>query len=204
MVYHHRGAHLMGYGNVLAANMNRHPVLLWTLPMFHCNGWCFPWSLSVQAGTHVCLRWVRAGAIYSAMAEHGVTHLCGAPMVMQTILGASDTERKALSKRVIFLTAAAPPPEATLAAMAKEGFEVVHVYGLTEVYGPAVVNEWHGAWDELDETARATMKARQGVRYQPLEALSVLDPKTMKPVPADGQTLGEVMFRGNIVMKRDI
>ena len=201
VVYHHRGAHLMGYGNILAGNMARHPVLLWTLPMFHCNGWCFPWSLSVQAGTHVCLRWVRAGAIYAALAEHNVTHLCGAPLVMQTILGASPSERKTLLQRVTFLTAAAPPPEATLAAMAADGFEVVHVYGLTEVYGPAVVNEWHREWDGLDAATRAALKARQGVRYHPLEALAVLDPKTMKPVPADGESLGEVMFRGNIVMR---
>ena len=143
VVYHHRGAALMGYGNMLAGNMGRHPVLLWTLPMFHCNGWCFPWSLSVQAGTHVCLRWVRAGAIYAALAEHGVTHLCGAPMVMSTLINATRSERKSFPQRVTFLAAAAPPPEATLAAMARSGFEVVHVYGLTEVYGPAVVNEWH-------------------------------------------------------------
>jgi len=201
VVYHHRGAHLMGYGNILAGNMGRHPVLLWTLPMFHCNGWCFPWSLSVQAGTHVCLRLVRAGAIYAALAEHRVTHLCGAPLVMQTILGANVEEKKKLPQQVTFLTAAAPPPEATLAAMAAEGFEVVHVYGLTEVYGPAVVNEWHSEWDGLDPAKRAALKARQGVRYHPLEALTVLDPKTMKPVPADGETLGEVMFRGNIVMR---
>ena len=201
VVYHHRGAHLMGYGNILAGNMGRHPVLLWTLPMFHCNGWCFPWSLSVQAGTHVCLRWVRADAIYAALAEHGVTHLCGAPIVMQTILGASPVEKKTFLQKVTFLTAAAPPPEATLAAMAAEGFEVVHVYGLTEVYGPAVVNEWHTGWDGLDPAKRAALKARQGVRYHPLEALTVLDPKTMKPVPTDGETLGEVMFRGNIVMR---
>ncbi len=201
VVYHHRGAHLMGYSNVLAGNMGPHPVLLWTLPMFHCNGWCFPWNLSVQAGTHVCLRWVRAGAIYAALAEHKVTHLCGAPMVMQTILGATAEEQKKLPQKVTFLTAAAPPPEATLAAMAQQGFEVVHVYGLTEVYGPAVVNDWHDEWDELDAAQRAALKARQGVRYHGLEALAVLDPKTLKPVPADGQTLGEVMFRGNIVMK---
>ncbi len=201
VVYHHRGAHLMGASNVLAGNMGRHPVLLWTLPMFHCNGWCFPWSLSVQAGTHVCLRWVRAGAIYEALADHGVTHLCGAPMVMQIILGAAPAEKKSFLQHVTFVTAAAPPPEATLAAMAQEGFDVVHVYGLTEVYGPAVVNEWKAGWDRLDAGKRAALKARQGVRYHALEGLTVLDPRTMKPVPADGETLGEVMFRGNIVMK---
>src|SRR5471032_2517125 len=201
VVYHHRGAALMCYGNALAGTMVDHPVLLWTLPMFHCNGWCMPWSLSAVAGTHVCLRWVRAAAIFEALAEHGVTHLCGAPIVMSTLVNASDAERKSFSQKVRFMAAAAPPPESTLAAMAKAGFEVVHVYGLTEVYGPAVVNEWHREWDRLDAGARAALKARQGVRYHPLEALGVLDPKTMKPVAADGKTLGEVMFRGNIVMR---
>jgi len=201
VVYHHRGAALMCYGNALAGTMVEHPVLLWTLPMFHCNGWCMPWSLSAVAGTHVCLRWVRAGAIFDALAEHGVTHLCGAPIVMSTLVNASDTERKSFPQKVRFMAAAAPPPEAVLAAMAEAGFEVVHVYGLTEVYGPAVVNEWHKEWDVLDAGARAAKKARQGVRYAPLEELAVLDPKTMKPVPADGKTIGEVMFRGNIVMR---
>jgi fatty-acyl-CoA synthase len=201
VVYHHRGAALMGYGNALAGTMVNHPVLLWTLPMFHCNGWCMPWSLSAVAGTHVCLRWVRAGAIFDALAEHGVTHLCGAPIVMSTLVNASDAERKSFPQKVTFMAAAAPPPESTLAAMADAGFEVVHVYGLTEVYGPAVVNEWHSEWDMLDSAGRASKKARQGVRYTPLEELAVLDPKTMKKVPADGKTIGEVMFRGNIVMR---
>ena len=201
VVYHHRGAALMCYGNALAGTMVEHPVLLWTLPMFHCNGWCMPWSLSAVAGTHVCLRWVRAGAIFEALAEHGVTHLCGAPIVMSTLVNASDAERKSFPQKVRFMAAAAPPPESVLAAMAEAGFEVVHVYGLTEVYGPAVVNEWHEAWDALDSAGRAAKKARQGVRYAPLEELAVLDPETMKPVPADGKTIGEVMFRGNIVMK---
>jgi fatty-acyl-CoA synthase len=201
VVYHHRGAALMCYGNALAGTMVNHPVLLWTLPMFHCNGWCMPWSLSAVAGTHVCLRWVRAGAIFDALAAHGVTHLCGAPIVMSTLVNASDAERKAFPQKVTFMAAAAPPPESTLAAMADAGFEVVHVYGLTEVYGPAVVNEWHSEWDALDAPARAAKKARQGVRYAPLEDLAVLDPKSMKPVPADGKTIGEVMFRGNIVMR---
>jgi len=201
VVYHHRGAPLMSYGNALAGTMVEHPVLLWTLPMFHCNGWCMPWSLSAVAGTHVCLRWVRAGAIFEALAEHGVTHLCGAPIVMSTLVNASDAERKSFPQKVRFMAAAAPPPESVLAAMAEAGFEVVHVYGLTEVYGPAVVNEWHTEWDALDSAGRAAKKARQGVRYAPLEELAVLDPETMKPVPADGKTIGEVMFRGNIVMK---
>ncbi|HEU0096126.1 MAG TPA: acyl-CoA synthetase [Rhizomicrobium sp.] len=201
VVYHHRGAALMGYGNALAGTMVNHPVLLWTLPMFHCNGWCMPWSLSVAAGTHVCLRWVRAAAIFDALADHGITHLCGAPVVMSTLVNAADTERKSFPQKVRFMAAAAPPPESTLAAMAEAGFEVVHVYGLTEVYGPAVVNEWHEEWDALDSAGRAAKKARQGVRYAPLEELAVLNPKTMKPVPADGVTIGEVMFRGNIVMR---
>ncbi len=199
VVYHHRGAALMGYSNVLAGNLGRHPVLLWTLPMFHCNGWCFPWTLSVNAGTHVCLRWVRAGAIYQAIAEHGVTHLCGAPIVMSALLDAREDERRALPQRVTFMVAAAPPPESVLAAMAEAGFDIVHVYGLTEVYGPAVVNEWHQAWDDLDGAARAKRQARQGVRYHALEGLAVMDPQTMEPLPPD--TLGEVMFRGNVVMK---
>ena len=199
VVCHHRGAALMGYSNVLAGDIPRHAVLLWTLPMFHCNGWCFPWTLSVVAGTHVCLRWVRAGAIYDALTEHKVTHLCGAPIVMSTLLNASDEERKTFPQRVTFMVAAAPPPEAVLAAMDAAGFEVVHVYGLTEVYGPAVVNDWHKEWDALDAPGRAAKKARQGVPYHALEALAVLDPETMEAVPSG--TLGEVMFRGNVVMK---
>jgi fatty-acyl-CoA synthase len=201
VVYHHRGAALMCYGNALAGTMVEHPVLLWTLPMFHCNGWCMPWSLSAVAGTHVCLRWVRAAAIFEALAEHRVTHLCGAPIVMSTLVNATPAERRSFPQKVRFMAAAAPPPESVLAAMADAGFDVVHVYGLTEVYGPAVVNEWHQEWDALDSAGRAAKKARQGVRYAPLEGLTVLNPKTMKPVPADGETIGEVMMRGNIVMR---
>ncbi|MDZ7602133.1 MAG: acyl-CoA synthetase [Hoeflea sp.] len=201
VVYHHRGAALMGYSNVIASGMGRHPVYLWTLPMFHCNGWCFPWTLSVVAGTHVCLRWVRARAMYDAIADHGVTHLCGAPIVMSTLLNAPDTDKRDFSHTVSFNTAAAPPPEAVLAGMADAGFEVVHLYGLTETYGPAVVNEWKAEWSALERGARTTKKARQGVRYPALEDLAVMDPETMEKTPADGETIGEVMFRGNIVMK---
>ncbi len=201
VVYHHRGAALMGYSNVVASGMGKHPVYLWTLPMFHCNGWCFPWTLGVVAGTHVCLRWVRAAAMYDAIAGHGVTHLCGAPIVMATLLNAPDEEKRQFEQKVSFNTAAAPPPESVLSQMAEAGFEVVHLYGLTETYGPAVVNEWHSEWDSLDPAHRLSMKARQGVRYNALEDLSVRDPQTMEPVPADGETIGEVMFRGNIVMK---
>jgi fatty-acyl-CoA synthase len=201
VVYHHRGAYLLAQGNVLTASMPKHPVYLWTLPMFHCNGWCFPWSMSVVGGTHVCLRWVRSKAVWEALAEHRVTHLCGAPIVMATILNAPAAEKRPLAQSVEFFTAAAPPPEAVLAAMAEAGFNVTHLYGLTETYGPAVVNDWDARWDSLPSADRAAKKARQGVRYAALEALSIRDPETLDPVPADGRTLGEVMFRGNIVMK---
>ncbi len=201
VVYHHRGATLMCYGNLVAGGIGQHPVYLWTLPMFHCNGWCFPWTISLVAGTHVCLRWVRAKLMFDAIADHKVTHLCGAPIVMSTLLNAHAGERRTLPGRVKFITAAAPPPEAVLAQMAEAGFDVTHVYGLTETYGPAVVNDWHSAWDKLPPDERAAKKARQGVRYAGLEALTVMNPETMQEVPADGETLGEVMFRGNIVMK---
>jgi fatty-acyl-CoA synthase len=201
VVYHHRGAALMGYGNIIASGMGRYPVYLWTLPMFHCNGWCFPWTLALQFGTHVCLRWVRAKQMYDAIADHGVTHLCGAPIVMSTLINAVESDKRAFAQTVTFNTAAAPPPESILAGMADAGFAVTHLYGLTETYGPAVVNEWQDEWDALETPSRTAKKARQGVRYAALEDLAVLDPETMLPVPADGETIGEVMFRGNIVMK---
>ncbi len=201
VVYHHRGANLLAVGNVVTADMGRHPVYLWTLPMFHCNGWCFPWSISVKAGVHVCLRQVRASTMYDLIAEQGVTHLCGAPIVMQILLNATEAERRPLPHLVRFFTAAAPPPAAVLAAMREAGFEVTHLYGLTETYGPAVVNDWQEEWNALPGDEQAALKSRQGVRYHALEGLDVMDPDTMHPVPADGETMGEVMFRGNVVMK---
>jgi 3-(methylthio)propionyl---CoA ligase len=201
VVYHHRGAHLLAMGNVITCAMRQHPVYLWTLPMFHCNGWCFPWTVSIVAGTHVCLRQVRAGAMYDAIHIHKVTHLCGAPIVMATLLNASEAEKKPLPHIVNFATAAAPPPESVLAAMKSAGFNVTHVYGLTECYGPSVVNEWHGEWDALPGPEQAQKKARQGVRYPVLDGLDVRDPDTMVPVARDGEAMGEVMMRGNVVMK---
>jgi len=201
VVYHHRGAYLLALGNVITCGMGKHPVYLWTLPMFHCNGWCFTWTLSIVAGTHVCLRAVRAAPIFDAIVSHKVTHLCGAPIVMSTLLNAASQEKKPLPHSIEFVTAAAPPPEAVLAAMTAAGFNVTHVYGLTETYGPASINDWHDAWDALSADEQAEKKARQGVRYPVLEALDVLDPETMRPVPRDGNSMGEVMFRGNVVMK---
>ena len=201
VVYHHRGASLLATGNVISAGMGRHPRYLWTLPMFHCNGWCFPWTITAMAGTHVCLRAVRGPTMWSLIAGEKVTHMCGAPIVMSTLLQTPEKEQRHLPGPVTFVVAGAPPPEAVLAAMRHAGFEVLHVYGLTEVYGPAVTNEWHAEWNALPPPEQARLMARQGVRYLPLEALDVLDPETMAPVPADGTAMGEVMFRGNVVMK---
>lgn len=201
VVYHHRGATLMCYSNNMAADLGTHPVYLWTLPMFHCNGWCFPWTIATAAGTHICLRWVRAKAIYDALADHKVTHMCGAPIVMSTMMSATEEEKRTLEHQVSFVAAAAPPPESVLRAMTEAGFKVVHVYGLTETYGPATMNAWKSKWDELPVQERATKMARQGVSYPALEGLTIMDPLTMEEVPKDGETMGEVMFRGNIVMK---
>ena len=201
VVSHHRGAYLLAQGNALVGDMDKHAVYLWTLPMFHCNGWCFPWTMSALIGTHICLRQVRAQPIWQSLYEEGVTHLCGAPIVMSLLINAEEGEKRQLAQQVQFFTAAAPPPETILKQMHEAGFQVTHLYGLTETYGPAVVNEWHQDWSELPLAEQAALKARQGVRYLPLEDLQVLDPETMVPVPKDGKTIGEVMFRGNVVMK---
>ncbi|MCA9093033.1 MAG: acyl-CoA synthetase [Planctomycetaceae bacterium] len=199
VVYHHRGAYLLALGNILSWNMQSGPVYLWTLPMYHCNGWCIPWTLSAIAGTSVCLRKVEALAIYSLIGEHKVTHLCGAPVVLGLLINAPDKRR--FEHQVRIMTAASAPPSSVIAAMEELGFDVSHVYGLTETYGPATVCEWHSEWDEKPLEERAKLKARQGVPYVMLEGLSVRDPESMEHVPCDGQTMGEVMLRGNIVMK---
>jgi len=201
VVYSHRGSYTNAVNQILTWNMPRHPVYLWTLPLFHCNGWCFPWTITLQAGTNVFLRAPRADAIFNAFADHGVTHLCGAPIIMSLISGASAAERRAFPQRVEMMTAAAPPPAAVIAAIEELNINVTHVYGLTEVYGPAVVCAWKDAWNELPLDERARMKARQGVAYELEEDVAVLDPATSRPVPWDGQTQGEIGFRGNIVMK---
>jgi fatty-acyl-CoA synthase len=198
VVYHHRGAYLNALGNILVWSMPEHPVYLWTLPMFHCNGWCFPWTVTALAGTHVCLRRVEAQAIYDAIERHGVTHLCGAPVVMNMLLNARD---RPLPRPVAMMTAGAAPPAAVIGGMEQLGFHIAHVYGLTEVYGPAVICAWHDEWDVLPPDERARLKARQGVRYPVLEDLMVADPDSLDPVPSDGLAMGEVFMRGNIVMK---
>ncbi|MCY4501512.1 MAG: AMP-binding protein, partial [Alphaproteobacteria bacterium] len=169
VVYHHRGAWLTATGNTMAWQMQLHPVYLWTLPMFHCNGWCFPWTITAQAGTHVCLRRVEAGRIFDAIADEGVSHFCGAPIVLNMLLHAPEEERRSFARRVQVMTAAAPPPPSTLEGMEAMGFDITHTYGLTECYGPAVVSAWNTDWDALPGADRAAMKARQGVRYPVLE-----------------------------------
>ncbi len=201
VVYHHRGAHLNAVGNILVWGMGHHPVYLWTLPMFHCNGWCFPWTIVLQAGTHVCLRRVEATAIFEALANERVTHLCGAPVIMGMLVNAPAAARRPFAQHVRMMTAASAPPAAVLEKIEALGIEVTHVYGLTEVYGPATVCAFHEAWRELPAAERASRLARQGVRYPVLEGLEVMDPESMQPVPPDGVTIGEIMMRGHDVMK---
>ncbi len=201
VVYHHRGAYTNAVSNVLEWDMPKHAVYLWTLPMFHCNGWCFPWTVAARAGVNVCLRRVEAGAIIDAIRQHGVTHYCGAPIVHSLLVNAPDAMKQGLPAGVKAMVAGAAPPAAMIEGMEQLGFDLTHVYGLTEVYGPATVCPRHAAWDDLDIGERARLNARQGVRYHLQRSAEVLDPQTMRPVPRDGQTMGEIMFRGNITMK---
>ncbi len=201
VVYHHRGAYLNAIGNILTWAMPHHPVYLWTLPMFHCNGWCFPWTVTAMAGTHVCLRRVTAATVYAAMADHGVTHLCGAPIVMGTLANAADSDRRPIARGIRIMTAGAAPPPAIIEKMQNLGFDVTHVYGLTEVYGPVTVCAWHDDWNAMPNPQQAVYKARQGVSYVTLEGLMVADPATLKPVPSDGATMGEIFMQGNTVMR---
>lgn len=202
VVYHHRGAYMLALGNILTWNLPPHPVYLWTLPMFHCNGWCFPWTLAAVAGTSVCLRKVTAANIYAAIHGAGVTRFCGAPIVLNMVINATNEERGApLPHQVEVMTAAAPPPAAVLQRMEEHGFHITHVYGLTEVYGPATVCAWHEEWSLLPIEEQAALKSRQGVGYTVLEDLMVANPDTLEPVPRDGETMGEIFLRGNIVMK---
>ena len=201
VVYHHRGAYLNAMSNITGWHMGPHPVYLWTRPMFHCNGWCFPWSLAANAGTSVCSRTVDAKVIYNSIEQHGVTHFCGAPIILNFIINADPAVVKKPAKPVEVMTAAAPPPASVLARVESLGFHVTHVYGLTETYGPAVMCAWKSEWDALTAEEQSVLKARQGVRYQVLDELDVLNPESMQPVPRDGETIGEIMFRGNIVMR---
>ena len=201
VVYHHRGAYLNAIGNILTWNMANHPVYLWTLPMFHCNGWCFPWTIAAAAGVSVCLRAVRVDAIYGLIKSEKVTHFCGAPIVLNLIAHAPDEMKAGIDHKVSVMTAGAAPPAAVIQAMEELGFDVTHAYGLTETYGPAVVCAWHDEWNELDISEKARLKARQGVRYSVLDGLMVADPETLEPVPSDGETMGEIFFSGNNVMR---
>ncbi|WP_169543026.1 acyl-CoA synthetase [Sneathiella aquimaris] len=201
VVYHHRGAYLAATGNSMSWDMAKHPVYLWTLPMFHCNGWCFPWTITAVGGTHVCLRKVEADGIFDAMGKYKVDHMCGAPIVLSMLINTSDENKAKAQKGIKVMVAAAPPPATVLAEMDRLGFDVTHVYGLTECYGPAVYCDWNSDWNKKSVEDRAALKARQGVRYHALSELDVLDPETMKPVPRDGNTMGEVMMRGNLIMK---
>ena len=201
VVTHHRGAYLNAVSNILAGNLGQHPVYLWTLPMFHCNGWCFPWTVAAAAGTNVCLRKVDPSKIFELIQRHGVTHMCGAPIVYNTLINAADAPKGAKARPVVGLIAGAAPPVAVLEGAESIGIRLTHVYGLTEVYGPASVCAEQPGWDQLAPDQRAQLKRRQGVPYPLEEAVTVIDPETMREVPRDGETIGEVMFRGNIVMK---
>ena len=201
VVTHHRGAYLNAVSNILASQLGQHPVYLWTLPMFHCNGWCFPWTIAAAAGINVCLRKVEPARIFELIARHGVTHMAGAPIVYNTLINAPDAPKAAAARPVVGLIAGAAPPVAVLEGAERIGIKLTHVYGLTEVYGPASVCAEQPGWDQLPADQRAQLKRRQGVAHPLQEAVTVLDPQTMLPVPRDGETIGEVMFRGNIVMK---
>ena len=201
VVYHHRGAATNAVSNILEWDMPKHAVYLWTLPMFHCNGWCFPWTVAARAGVNVCLRRVEAKAIFDAIRQHGVTHYCGAPIVHGLLVNAPDELKQGVPAGVKCMVAGAAPPASMIEGMEQMGFDLTHVYGLTEVYGPATVCAQHERWNELDIGERARLNARQGVRYHLQRDARVLDPVTMQPVPWDGETMGEIMFRGNIAMK---
>ncbi len=201
VVYHHRGAYLNAIGNILTWGMPRHSVYLWTLPMFHCNGWCFPWTVAANAGTNVCLRRVEAGPIFDLIRRYKVTHYCGAPIVHSMLANAPAEMRAGIDHKVSAMVAAAPPPASMIEGMERMGFDLTHVYGLTEVYGPATVCAKQDEWASLDIGRRAERNGRQGVRYLLQDGMTVIDPKTMQAVPADGETMGEIMFRGNITMK---
>ncbi len=201
VVCHHRGAYMNAIGNILAWGLPHRPVYLWTLPMFHCNGWCFPWAITAMGGTHVCLRAVEPKAVFDAIQAHGVTHLCGAPVVMNLLLNSPEAESFDPSRRMQMMTAGAAPPAAVLERMDALGFDITHTYGLTEVYGPVTVCDWHPEWNERPAAEQATLKARQGVKYPVQEDFFVADPENLEPVPTDGETMGELMFRGNVTMK---
>jgi fatty-acyl-CoA synthase len=201
VVTHHRGAYLNAMGNALTWALPHHATYLWTLPMFHCNGWCFPWTTALNAGVNVCLRKVEAATIFELIRVHRVTHFCGAPIVHSTLINAPDAMKQGIDWPVHGLVAGAAPPAAMIEGMAKMGWNITHVYGLTEVYGPASVCAKQTEWDSLSLSDQVAMNGRQGVRYAVQDGMTVMDPTTMQTVPADGQTMGEIMFRGNIVMK---
>jgi len=201
VVYHHRGAAVNAISNILEWDMPKHSVYLWALPMFHCNGWCFPWTVAARAGVNVCLRRVEAKAIFDAIRDHGVTHYCGAPIVQSLLVNAPAEMKQGVPAGVKAMVAGAAPPAALIEGMEQMGFDLTHVYGLTEVYGPATVCARQEAWSALDVGERAALHARQGVRYHLQRSARVLDPETMRPVPMDGETMGEIMFQGNITMK---